>query len=120
METNNNIITTDDGKSAAIVSYITLIGWLISYFAMYKDNKTALSTYHLRQSLLLHLSIIVINIALTIIIMIIPSVILAYLSYVIYLVYIVFVIIGAVSASNSQRKPLPLIGEKAQTMFPSI
>jgi len=120
METNNNITPSDNGKSAAIVSYITIIGWLISYFAMYKESKTALASYHLRQSLLLHLGIIVINIALSIIIMIIPTMILAYLSWLFYIGYIIFIILGAISANNNEKKPLPFIGEKAQTMFPSI
>ena len=120
METNNNITTSDNGKTAAIISYITIIGWLIAYFAMHKDNKTALGSYHLRQSLLLHLGIIVINVALTIIIMIIPTMILAYLSWAIYVAYLIFVILGIVSANNGEQKPLPVIGEKAQSMFPSI
>lgn len=32
--------TTDDGKTAGIISYFTLIGWLIAYFALYTNNKT--------------------------------------------------------------------------------
>jgi len=120
METNTKFNSTDSGKSAAIVSYIFLIGWLISYFAMYKDNKTALSSYHLRQSLLLHLAIIVVNIIITIVLAIFPVALLAYLSYVIYIVYIIFIILGAVSANNNQLKPLPVIGDKAQGFFPSI
>ena len=43
----------DNGKTTAIVSYITLIGWLIAYFAMHQSNKTSLGSYHLRQTLLL-------------------------------------------------------------------
>ncbi|MBO9673778.1 MAG: DUF4870 domain-containing protein [Sphingobacteriaceae bacterium] len=120
METNSPFKTADSGKNAAVVSYIFLIGWLISYFAMYKDNKTALSSYHLRQSLLLHLGAIVLNIVVTILIGIMPTAIFGYLSYLIYIAYIIFIILGAISANNSEQKPLPLIGDKAQTMFPSI
>jgi len=120
METNSPFKTVDNGKNAAVVSYIFLIGWLISYFGMYKDNKTPLSSYHLRQSLLLHLGIIVLNVAVTIIIMIIPTAIFGYLSYAIYIAYIIFIILGAISANNGEQKPLPIIGDKAQTMFPSI
>jgi len=120
METNSPFKTADNGKNAAVVSYIFLIGWLISYFAMYKDNKTALSSYHLRQSLLLHLGIIVLNIALTIILMMVPTAFFGYLSYLAYIGYIIFIILGAISANNNEQKPLPLIGDKAQSMFPSI
>jgi uncharacterized membrane protein len=120
METNSPFKTADSGKNAAIVSYITLIGWLIAYFGMYKDNKTALSTYHLRQSLLLHLTFIVINIALTIVVRITLSLTIANLGWLVYVAYIVFVVLGVISANNEEKKPLPLLGEKAQTMFPGI
>jgi uncharacterized membrane protein len=87
---------------------------------MYKENKTALSSYHLRQSLLLHLGAIVINVALTIIVMIVPTMILAYVSWAVYLMYLVFIVLGAVSANKCEQKPLPIIGGMAQSMFPSI
>ncbi|NTE00538.1 DUF4870 domain-containing protein [Agrobacterium tumefaciens] len=120
METNTKFNSTDNGKSAAIVSYIFLIGWLISFFAIYKDNRTSLSTYHLRQSLLLHLSFIVINILFSFIVMIVPSLFIVYVSYAINIIYIVFIIMGAISASNLENKPLPVIGDKAQTLFPTL
>ncbi|QXU42580.1 DUF4870 domain-containing protein [Pedobacter sp. D749] len=120
METNSPFKTVDSGKNAAVVSYIFLLGWLISYFAMYKDNKTALSSYHLRQSLLLHLGMIVLYVAVTILIMIVPIALIGYLSFVVYIAYIILIIIGAISANNGEQKPLPLIGDQAQTMFPSI
>ncbi|WP_025143204.1 hypothetical protein [Pedobacter jeongneungensis] len=120
METNSPFKVADSGKNAAIVSYIFLIGWLISYFAMYKDNRTSLSSYHLRQSLLLHLGIIVLNVAVTILAIIIPTALFGYLSYVVYIAYIVFIILGVVSANNGEQKALPLIGDKAQSLFPSI
>ena len=121
METKTNFTTsTDNGKGAAIVSYIFLIGWLISFFAIYKENKTSLSTYHLRQSLLLHLSMIVINILITIILTIAPLAFLAYISYAVGIIYLIFIVMGAISASNLQNKPLPVIGDKAQTLFSSI
>lgn len=116
----NNVITTDNGKTAAVVSYITIIGWLISYFAMYKENKTALSSYHLRQSLFLHLSMIVINIVFTIIIAVVPIMALAYIGWVIYLIYVIFMILGAISANNNEQKPLPIIGSTPQKTFSNI
>ncbi|MDB5141782.1 MAG: hypothetical protein JWQ66_495, partial [Mucilaginibacter sp.] len=55
MEPNNNITTGDNGKTAGIISYLTIIGWLIAFFAMHKDNKTDLGSYQLRQTLLFHI-----------------------------------------------------------------
>ncbi len=42
--------TTDNGKTVAIISYITLIGWIIA-LVMNNGNKTALGSFHIRQSL---------------------------------------------------------------------
>lgn len=118
METNTNF--SNNGKSASVVSYITIVGWLISYFAMYKDNKTALSTYHLRQSLLLHLAFIVLGFIFAVVITIIPVIALAYLAWAVRVLYFVLLILGAISANNGQQKPLPLVGDKAQDLFSSI
>ncbi len=42
--------TADDGKLIAVVSYLTIIGFLIS-LVQHSSNKTNLGAYHLRQSL---------------------------------------------------------------------
>ena len=124
METNNNITTTDNGKTAAIISYFTIIGWLIAYFAMHKDNKTELGSYQLRQTLLLNIAAIVIGWGLGFVlgILIVSTGIFAliYISYVLQLAIFVIWIVGLIGAINGEKKPMPLIGEKAQTMFPSI
>src|SRR5204863_186615 len=41
-----------DGKTIAILSYFTWIGWIIA-FVLYNSNKSQLAAYHLRQSLTL-------------------------------------------------------------------
>lgn len=124
METNNNITTTDNGKTAAIISYFTIIGWLIAYFAMHKDNKTELGSYQLRQTLLLNIAAIVLGWGLGFVlgILIVSTGIFAliYISYVLQLAIFVIWIVGLIGAINGEKKPMPLIGEKAQTMFPSI
>lgn len=121
METNFNVTpATEDGKTVAIVSYITIIGWLIAYFAMHKDKKTELGSYHLRQTLLLYLVSLAVQIIARIVISITLSGTLATLFYVIYLVIFIFWVIGLIGAANGQKKPIPFIGEKAQSMFPGI
>ena len=124
METNNNITTADNGKTAAIISYLTIIGWLIAYFAMHKDNKTELGSYQLRQTLLLNIAAIVLGWGLGFVlgILIVSTGIFAliYISYVLQLAIFVIWIVGLIGAINGEKKPMPLIGEKAQTMFPSI
>lgn len=109
--------TGDPGKTAAIVSYITIIGWLVSYFALYNDNKTPLARFHMRQSLLIHIVHVTIGL--------IQSMI--WLGWGIYsllslvsLAFLILLIIGLINAASEQTKPLPLIGEPAQRMFSNI
>lgn len=128
METNNpfqtNPISTDNGKTAAIVSYFWFIGWLIAYFAMYKDNKTDLARYQLRQTLLFHIATTVISWALSILfgILLISFEVFSifYLLRIVQVGFLILWIIGLIGAINSEKKPIPFIGEKAQTMFASI
>ncbi len=109
----------NNGKTVAILSYITIIGWLIAYFAMHKDKKTALGSYHLRQSLLLFLCAIAWNVVTMILGSFLPAIVNTILSLA-SLVFLVLWVIGLIAAINEQRKPIPLVGEKAQGMFPGI
>jgi uncharacterized membrane protein len=109
--------TTDNGKTAAIVSYITLIGWLISYFALNKP-KTSIGTYHLRQTLFLYLCAIAFQIIVYIVTMAVP--ILGMLLSIAGLGFLVLWIMGLIAAINGEEKPMPLIGEKAQEIFKNL
>ncbi|WP_293790438.1 DUF4870 domain-containing protein [uncultured Pedobacter sp.] len=124
METNSPFKTADSGKNAAIVSYFWFIGWLIAYFAMYKDNQTELSRYHLKQTLLFHLVSTVLSWALSL--LLIPLIFSTgfggsyYILRVVQIGLFVLWIIGLIAAIQGEKKPIPLIGDKAQTMFPNI
>lgn len=124
METNNNITTSDNGKTAAIISYFWFIGWLIAYFAMHKDNKTALGSYHLRQTLLYAIVVTILGWGLgfvfTILILSTGIGALIYILWAVQLGLFIVWLIGLIGAINGEQKPMPIIGEKAQTMFPSI
>ncbi|WPV01242.1 hypothetical protein SNE26_05610 [Mucilaginibacter sp. cycad4] len=116
--------TTDDGKTAGIISYFTLIGWLIAYFAMYANNKTPLAAYQLRQTLLFHLASIVVSWAAALIIgmAFVTSGVFIGMSiiWIVRLGFLIIWIIGLIGAVNGERKPMPLIGEPAQNMFSGI
>lgn len=124
MEPENNISTTDNGKTVAIVSYLTIIGWLVALLAMHNDKKTELGSYHLRQTLLLYL----IGIGFYIIwgAIIATSFIsggfwlVATIGWLVRVALFVLWLIGFIGAINGEKKPIPLIGEKAQTMFSGI
>lgn len=125
MEINNNFTTnTDDGKTASILSYFGIILWLVAYFAMHKDKKTELGSYQLRQTLLFAIVstviYIVFSIVMTIIIVATGIYALAYIGYVLYIGLFIVWLIGFLGAIKGEKKPMPLIGERAQTMFSGI
>jgi uncharacterized membrane protein len=126
MEPNNNLSTGDNGKTAGIISYLSIVGWLIAYFAMHKDNKTEQGSYQLRQTLLFYIcylcfyvlwSILIVPLLFTSLSMIALA---GTLFWLIGVAFIIFWVIGFIGAVNGQRKPMPFIGDKAQTMFPTI
>lgn len=132
MEPNNNLSTTDNGKNVGIISYITIIGWLIAYFGMHQSNKTELGSYQLRQTLLLH----IVSFAVSWILGMIFAAIffssvstggfaggwfsIVGLNWIIRIVFIILWIIGFIGAVNGEKKPIPLIGDRAQTLFKGI
>ena len=111
---------SDNERLPAIISYLTLVGWIIAY-VMYNNDKRSLTLYHLRQSLAL--------IVLGVLVYTLQS-ILYYIPWIGWLLSIVTIpvglglfilwIIGLISAINGEEKPIPLIGEKAQEIFSSI
>jgi uncharacterized membrane protein len=103
-----------EDKTAAIVSYLTLLGFIAAIF-IHNGNKTQLGAYHLRQTLGLFLT----GIALGMI-----SAILGRIPFVgwlltlgLYLGFFVFWVLGLVSAINGQQKPVPVLGEHFQKWF---
>lgn len=105
-----------DNKTLSIVSYITLIGWLISYFVG-KEKANGLLKYHLKQSFGLLIVSVLFNIALSILTFIIPA--LGILSL-IGIVFFVLMIIGIINAANEVQKPLPIIGKMFEDKFSFI
>ena len=94
----------------AIVAYITLIGWIISYLEFKKSpEKSSLVNYHLGQSLGVIITSFVLSIASTIILAIIPS--LGFIFYFILLIPFVLLLLGIVAANNELEKPVPVIGK---------
>ncbi len=104
--------TTDNGKTVAIIAYITLIGWIIALI-MNNGNKTALGSYHVRQSL----GIMCVGVILVIISWIIGIWI---FSIIVNLAIFVFWVLGLISAVQGEIKPVPVLGEKFQEWFKGI
>lgn len=127
MENQNTFqrpLEVGDGKTAGIVSYLTIIGWLIAYFALHKDKPTALGSYQLRQTLLFHIVSMVVSwgagILFGLIFFSISITLSIALIRIVQLGLFVLWIIGFIGAVQGEKKPIPLIGEKAQTLFSTI
>jgi uncharacterized membrane protein len=124
MEPNNNLTPGDNGKTVGIISYLTIIGWLIAYFAMHQNNKTSLGSYQLRQTLLFHIIAMIVYFALNLIFytMIFATGFWAAdaLSWLFRAGLIILWAVGFLGAINGEKKPIPLIGEKAQSIFANI
>ena len=104
-----------NNKTLAILLYVTLIGWLVSFFSS-KDAtpKSTLVIYHLKQGLGIFIVAVIFNIAFTIIASVIPA--LAFLSMA-GLVFFVFMVIGIINAMNEQLKPIPVVGKFFEDKF---
>jgi uncharacterized membrane protein len=115
--TSTNPSNADSGKTIAILSYITLIGWIVA-LVMHGSNKTSLGAYHLRQSL----GLVVIAIASMVIR--IPLLFIPYIGWLLSMLIgvglLIFWIMGLISAVNGEEKPLPIIGKPFQKWFASI
>ena len=112
--------TGTDGKTIAIVSYMTWIGWIIAY-VMHGNNKTQIGAYHLRQTLLLHI-LWVITWIIRWFLLFIPVIgwMLFWLSWVIFIGLLVLWIVGLIAAINGEEKPIPVLGPWAQQLFAGI
>ena len=110
-------VSDSNAKTAAIVSYITLIGWLISYFALNKP-KSSLANFHLRQNLLLMLCAIVFQLVAFAITIALPFI--GILFSLVSIGFVVLWVMGLIAAINGEEKPMPLIGEKAQELFKNL
>lgn len=109
----------DNAKTIAIVSYITLIGWLIA-FIMHgnEQNKSSLAGFHLRQSL----GILLTGVAAWIVIIIMMFI--PFLGWLINLALLIGLLViwimGLVAAANGEEKPVPVVGNFYQDLLKGI
>ena len=96
----------EEGKTMAIISYLTWIGLLIA-FIMNNDKKNEFAKFHIRQALLLTLAAIVVSF--------IPL-----LNFFLWIAIFVLWVIGFIGAINGEEKKVPLLGEYAQDWFKGL
>ncbi|MBC6999266.1 MULTISPECIES: hypothetical protein [Bacteroidota] len=96
--------TITEGKTIAIISYITFIGLIIAYF-MNNNKNNAFAQFHIEQSL----RIVILGLANSVLSWFLPGS-LSIVSTIIGLGILVLIILGIVNAINGKAEPLPIIG----------
>lgn len=100
-------------KTISIISYITIIGWLLSFIVYSNGGKSAFAQYHLKQSFGLGLlgtlfsSVCLVPIDSS----------LSILLWILGLSLSLFFVFGVYNAANQKKVPLPLIGFLFVTRF---
>jgi uncharacterized membrane protein len=96
---------SDEGKTIAIISYITWVGWIIA-LVMNMEKKNDFAKFHMRQTLLIFLACF-----------------LAWIPFIgwIWGVFLFILwIIGLIAAVNGEKKEVPVLGHTAQEWFKGL
>lgn len=108
-----NSATTED-KTTAIVSYLTLIGFVVAV-VLHGQKKTRLGAFHLRQML----GLMIASIALMI-----GGTVLAFIPFLGWLLslaawvgLLALWISGLIAAANGEQKPVPVLGARFEQWF---
>lgn len=96
----------DQAKMIAIVSYITIIGWIVAII-MHQDAKNKFAAFHIRQTLLLYITGFILGF--------IP-----FIGWILWIGVLVLWIIGLIDCINEGTKPVPVLGGYAQEWFKGL
>jgi uncharacterized membrane protein len=108
-----------DQKTISWVSYITLIGWIISLVSYNSSNdKSSLAKFHLRQSFGIFATGIALYIVTFMMLFVMPFFFFLY-PFIGIALFILW-ILGLIAAVNGEEKPVPLLGEFYQKTFTFI
>jgi|SRR6185437_4133032 len=124
MTNKNPFGIDDDGKTAGMLSYFFVLGWSMAFFTFHKNDKTSLSSYHLRQTLLLYISYLVIRFGIPFLFGAIgvPTGLFLnpFFGIIVNATFIIFWVIGLDGAFKGETKPIPFLGRQAQIVFAKI
>lgn len=102
----------EQGKAAAIVAYITIIGTIIAYF-MNNETKNPFASFHIRQALGVHLTFYLLGVLVS-----------AFDTWMISSAFYIFILIlwgyGLVAAIQGERNEVPVLGSYYQKWFSTI
>lgn len=109
----SNTSIKEDGKTMAIIAYITIIGLIIA-FVMNNEKKNQFTSYHIRQSL--GVALVALALSLINVIPILGWII----SFLGFFVILFLWIMGLVNAINVKEIPVPILGKKFEEWFKNI
>ncbi|MCA0133504.1 hypothetical protein [Winogradskyella alexanderae] len=107
-----NANAPENGKTLAVVAYITIIGVLIAFF-MNQEKQNKLTAFHVRQSLGLWLLYFILGYVISGF----DSWMLTYSFWIFFAVLFVYGILGAVSGKLNS---IPILGDVFQKIFKSL
>ncbi|MFD1095768.1 DUF4870 domain-containing protein [Salegentibacter chungangensis] len=102
----------EEGKTAAIVAYLTVIGTIIAYF-MNNDTKNPFASFHIRQAFGIHITFYLLGV----LVGMFDSWL---ISSAFYVCIFILWIYGFVSAVQGEQKEVPLVGAQFQKWFSTI
>jgi len=101
--------TVQDGKTIAIISYITFIGTIIAYF-MNQNKRNPFASFHIRQAI----GLVLLGFVISFISRFIDY---GWVSQLLSLGLFVLWIIAFIGAIQGQEKKIPLLGDQFQEWF---
>ncbi len=102
----------EEGKAAAIIAYITIVGTIVAYF-MNNDSKNPFASFHIRQALGIHITFYLLGILVS-----------AFDTWMISSAFYVFILIlwgyGLIAAIQGEKNEVPVLGSYFQKWFSTI
>ncbi len=94
-----------DGKTKAIVAHITIVGWIIALI-INSSQKDEIASYYIRQTLALHLAMLLGWIP--------------FFGWFLWIAALILLILSIVGALNGEIKETPIVGKYFQDWFKGI
>ncbi len=104
--------TVNEGKTIAIVSYLTIIGTVIA-FIMNQNKQNSFASFHIRQSIGIGLLSFVIS-------FITRFTYFNWIDNLMWLGVFAFWVIGLIGAAQGEERKIPLLGDQFQEWFKNI
>ena len=105
-------VTVNEGKTIAIISYLTFIGTIIA-FIMNSDKKNSFASFHIRQAL----GFVLLSLAISSLRFIGID---GLVARALWIAFFILWVIGIFGALQGEEKKVPFLGEKFQEWFKQI